>query len=170
MNYVKFISGANKVQMSAAAVEAGLTLFQMDYKCDVCSSDIFSAGSLQCAECRGANPMSPSNEVKCREMYLTGKYSLSTLSTKLNIPLKDIRWHLLKAGLVGVRNNKKPKVKFSNERVIMSLTRDELIKKGHDDIRASSILELFKRHTPQNMRAVVRINSGRILSVNRQAI
>ena len=106
MNYVRFISGANKVQMSAAAVEAGLTLFQMDYKCDVCSSDIFSAGSLQCYECRGANPMSPGNEVKCREMYLTGKYSLSTLSTKLNIPLKDIRWHLLKAGLVGVRNNK----------------------------------------------------------------
>lgn len=62
------------------------------------------------------------------------------------------------------------KLTKKEDRVIMNLSRVGLLNQGHSDIRASSILQIFKDHTPKNMRVVTRWFEGRILTVNRAAM
>lgn len=170
VKHAKYVKGNNKAQMSKLAVSQGLTAFQMDYCCEECGSDIYRSCSLACYVCRGAQAIPLSKQSLAREMYLTGRYNLSMLSTKLNVPLRDVRWHLVKSGLVQSGNKSKPKVKMSDARVIMNLSRQSLLSQGHSDIRASSILQIFKEHTPKSMRAVTRWQNGQIVTVARQVI
>lgn len=170
MKHVKYIKGYTKTQMAKHAIEQGVTTFQMDYCCEECGSDIYRACSMACLVCRGAQLMQPNKQVLAREMYLTGNFNLSQLSTKLNVPLRDVRWHLLKTGLLTSKNARKPMATESDARVIMNLSRQSLLSQGHSGIRASSILQIFKEHTPKSMRAVTRWQGGQIVTVARQVI
>jgi hypothetical protein len=169
MKFVEYVTGNNKVAMSELAKQKGLTLFQMNFDCDLCGSDVFRSGSLRCSKCQGASVMSVSKQVRARELYLSSKYNLITLSSKLNVPLRDVRWFLKDAGLLRAKNTTiKSNAKFREvSKVIMNLSRVGLRKQGHSDIRVSSILQIFRDHTPKNMRVVTRWAEGQIITVNR---
>ena len=169
MKFAKFVQGNNKSRMSEIATKQGLTLFQMYYNCDNCGNDTFRCGTLTCSNCHNASRLPKRKQVAARQLYLSGQYNVLSLAAKLKVAARDLRWYLFEDGILREKNSPiKSNAKFREEsKVIMNLSRVGLLKQGHSDIRASSILQIFKDHTPKNMRVVTRWINGQIVTVNR---